>query len=121
MTEVPGKDGFDASLEGAAGQERVVDGAANDAQVREGLQRFGIFVRGERHNGQTFGDVADKEQGLVAADAMFTRHPREDGIDLEKAMRGAGNILFAETREHVQAGRMARVIAIEHRHQNRGI
>lgn len=80
-----------------------------------------MLISRQSHNCQTFTDVVDEQNGLLTTYSMSPRHSRQDGIDLKKTVRRAGNILFAETGEHVQTCRMVRMIAIEYRHQNRSV
>jgi hypothetical protein len=108
-------------LEGAGGQESVVNDAANNADGGELLEQVSVFVRVQRHNGQPLPDVGDEKNPLVAADAMFAGHPGQRGINLQETMRSAANILFGEPDEEIQTGGMMRMVAVKNRHQNRGI
>src|ERR1035438_7991701 len=86
---VPGVDCFRISLKCAVRQHGIVDSASEDAAGSGGCQCVGVFVAIQRDDGEAFADIADKEHCLFAADAAFSRHPRQRGVNLNQTVRSA--------------------------------
>ena len=76
------------------------------------------FIATQRDDREPFAYAANEQHGLLAADAMLTRHPGQRGVDLGQAVRSATAGGFVELDELGQAGLMVHVVAVEYRHQH---
>jgi len=115
MTGVPGIDRLGFRLEGAVGQDGVVDGTAQDAPCGGRGERVGIFVAIQGDDGKALADVADEEHCLLAADPALARHPRQSGVDLGQTVRSAAAGRPVELDEDFLTWAVVDVVPVEQR------
>ena len=89
MAGVPREDLIGTRLDGAFGDQRIVDGPAGNP-VGGGLPNAGkIVVALETHQAEPAVDTFQKLDSLVRCSPMWQREPRESGIDLSQTVRSA--------------------------------
>jgi len=71
--------------------------------------------------GEAFAHGVQKQHGLFTATAVLARHARQRGIDFGQAVGAAARLFPVKLQEHIQAGLVVLVVAIEYRHQHRGV
>src|SRR5262245_20106093 len=83
--------------------------------------RVRVFVAGQCNDREPLAYAANKEHGLFTTDTVFTRHARERRVQFSQAVRSAAAGGLIESYEQIEAGLVVDVIAVEHRHEDRGI
>src|SRR5271170_4065465 len=86
-------------------------------RAADASKRVAVFTAAQGDNSQPLADATDEEHRLLAADAMFARHPGERGVNLGKAVSAAASGGFVEPDKQIDAGLMVNVVAVKDRHQ----
>lgn len=74
-------------------EQRVVQHSSHDPVRCRFANRIEIFVPIQRNQGQVRVNILKKQNGLIAAQTLFTRQSRDGGIDLsETVSRTAGRV-----------------------------
>jgi hypothetical protein len=96
VPDVPSKDRLRLGFDGAVSKHSIIDSAANDAQCRRGFECIRVFIPIQRDHGKPFPYAADEQHSLLAANAVFARHPGHRGKHLGQTMRSAAASCFVE-------------------------
>jgi hypothetical protein len=89
VASIPREYGVSFSLECASRDEGIVNRSANDAVPNRVSDRRVILVAGERDKGKALANIVEKEQHLLATQAMSSGQPCHSGVHLGQAVRGA--------------------------------
>ena len=77
-------------------EDRVVDGATEEARGGGCFEHLKILVLVEPHKGEPLADIADEEKCLVAAHAPGSdSHAGEGAVDFGEAVQAAGGVNFS--------------------------
>ena len=99
MPDVPSEDFFRSRFQGTAGDERIIDGAAD--HPHRGILGDGreILLGRQGNRCEARLDIRDKKHGLVRVPALGERHPGQGRIEFRERMSGAGIVLAAEAED----------------------
>src|SRR5216683_6005636 len=118
---IPSVNGIDLRFQSATSDQGVIDRAANDTRLSGFLDRGMVLVAGERDERKALANVLQKEQHLLAAQAVSPGEPSHRRVDFGQAVSGAAIPLFIGVYKGLQASLVMFVIFHKDRNQHRGI
>lgn len=94
-------------------EDRVIDGAASNAQRRGCLHGSEIFLFAETHDLKPAPDITKKKHRLVAADAIRASSAGQRSVDFRKAVSTATGFVIFEPQKEIDAWVMMLMTHIE--------